>query len=464
MGVLATIAVLISIIAVGVSDAGIGRSGIASGRITRFASIFVNGREFGTETATVIVDGQAATVGDLKLGQTVFVRGIVDSELPVGVADEVVASSVIDGPITSIDSDEMQLTVLGKMAFADADSVVERLSGDDGFENLAVGDRVAISGFRRSDGSLLASRIEETAPGGDNRVVGEVNNLVATSFQIDDLVVDFGTAEIGGFPSGAVREGDNVRVRGSAFGVNGELIASKVEFVPGISSEGQDVGEFEGFIADFSSAAEFSVAGVRVVTNSGTGFVGGGAANLTTDTNVTVRGDFDAAGQLVASEVTIRGTQIRVYGLVTASSEAVVTVLETPVIAAADTHIEDSTDADVEPFGITDMSVGDYVETSSFKNPPATTPVVVERIERDDEEDDFRLDGFLSFVDTSTISVLGTTVYISNDTEFSDANDNEITLAEFLDGTMSGTFVQVRGDAYSGLGVTASKISFQLHD
>ncbi len=448
---LGTVAVIATLFMAVASDAGIGRNGISGGRITAFGSIFVNGREHVTTNAAIEIDGQPATESDLKLGQNVFVSGIVDSELPSGVAETIIANAVIAAAITDIDIDEMRVTVLGMVASADAETVFEKLSGDDEFDGFGIGDKVKISGFRQSDGNILATRIEETSPDSENLVVGTVKNLSATSFGIGDLAVDLSTVEeISGFDSGLLQEGDNVRVRSSAFGTNGELIATRLEFVPGLGRAGQGIGEFEGLITEFASASDFRIGGVQVVTQAGTLFVGGGAANLTTDVSVTVRGEFDAAGNLVASEVQIRGSRIRVHAHVDASSGSQLTVLGIPFLTTS--------------FGSTQIVAGDYVKIRSFKNPPATTPVLAEKIEHRDREEGIRLQGFVSVIDANTVAVLGTAVHTTSDTRFFDANDERITPAEFFSAATTGTFVKVSSDEPLSSSLARVEISLKIDD
>ena len=87
------VAALLSVIFVGISDAAIGRTGIARGHISRFGSIFINNREFDISNAVITVDGRTASEADLELGQVVFVRGLLDDEFPVGIADEEISAA-----------------------------------------------------------------------------------------------------------------------------------------------------------------------------------------------------------------------------------------------------------------------------------------------------------------------------------------------------------------------------------
>ena len=446
---LGTIALIFTLFVGVTSDAGIGRNGISGGRIAAFGSIFVNGRELVTTDAVITIDGQPATESDLKLGQNVLVSGIVDSDLPSGVADTIFANAVVAAAITEIDLDELQVTVLGKVAFTDAETVFEPLSGSNEFADFNTGQHVSISGFRQSDGNILATRIEEIPAESQNLVVGTVRSLSGTTFKIDDLIIDFSMAEeISGFDSGTVQDGDSVRVRSSTFGTNGELIASRLEFVPGIDSAVGDAGEIEGLITEFTSASDFRIGGVQIATQEGTVFVGGGPANLTSNVSVTVRGDFDTAGDLVAGKVEIRGSRIRVNGQVESMSGSELTVLGVPFLTTSS--------------GIARIVAGDFVRIRSFRNPPVTTPVLAEKIERRDREEDVRLQGFVSAIDANTVEIFGTAIHTTGDTRFFDANDDRITSVQFFKATTPGTFVKVSSDESLSSSLADVEISLMI--
>ena len=62
----------------GASAGTAGGSAMASGTVTGFGSVFVNGKRFETTAASFVVDGQPGSQGDLKLGMTVVVSGTVN--------------------------------------------------------------------------------------------------------------------------------------------------------------------------------------------------------------------------------------------------------------------------------------------------------------------------------------------------------------------------------------------------
>ncbi|MFE1602223.1 DUF5666 domain-containing protein [Methylobacterium sp. ID0610] len=132
-------------------DRGIGGTGVV-GTIRAFGSIVVNGLRIAyPPDAAVAIDGRPATVADLRLGQVV--RTVAQpgesglSTTRIDVMHEVV------GPVTAVGRD--RLTVLGQ-------SVATRAAAEP--RRWRLGERVAVSGLRRPDGVIVASRID---PAGD---------------------------------------------------------------------------------------------------------------------------------------------------------------------------------------------------------------------------------------------------------------------------------------------------------
>jgi hypothetical protein len=140
-------------------DRGLGGTGVI-GTIRRFGSIIVNDLRIAyPKDVAVRIDGAAATVSDLKIGQVVRVVAHEDdtglSTRHIDVTSEVV------GPVEAIAKGTM--TVLGQRIAAPP--------GQSG--RWRVGDRVAVSGLRRPDGVVVASLIEARATGPD-RVAGRI--------------------------------------------------------------------------------------------------------------------------------------------------------------------------------------------------------------------------------------------------------------------------------------------------
>ncbi|MCJ2088117.1 DUF5666 domain-containing protein [Methylobacterium sp. E-005] len=149
----------------GEGDRGIGGTGVI-GTIRGFGSIVVNGLRIAYPAEVVVtVDGEAAKVGDLRIGQVVQAVAARAAVRPDGSDGGLVTGRIdvvteVVGPVEAVAPG--RLVVLGQRVFTAG------LTGE-----WALGGRVAVSGLRRPDGIIVASLIEPRSPGPD-RVVGPV--------------------------------------------------------------------------------------------------------------------------------------------------------------------------------------------------------------------------------------------------------------------------------------------------
>ena len=217
---------------------------VSKGTITGFGSIVVNGIRFDTDSASIDVDGNPGTQSDLKVGHVVVVRGTMDDDGTNAVADAVSFGDVVEGPISAIDTDAGTITVLGQLIVIDADTSFDDDISPASIDGLNVNDTVEVSGFFLADGSVSATRIERKPAGTEFEITGHISNLSGTTFDINDLVVDFSGAALDDFPTGMHENGQLVEVKGNNLGGAGELIATRVEF------KGDDLDADPMFVTD----------------------------------------------------------------------------------------------------------------------------------------------------------------------------------------------------------------------
>jgi hypothetical protein len=150
------------------SDRGIGGTGITAlpgsgaigflGSIQRFGSIYVNGDRISyPDNADVRIDGRRRSVRDLMIGQVV--KTVATPERGRLVTDRILIDSEVVGAIAALDGARM--VVLGQTVDM----------GTTGTGAFTVGERVAISGIRRLDGTIDA-RLVEPAGTRMDQVVG----------------------------------------------------------------------------------------------------------------------------------------------------------------------------------------------------------------------------------------------------------------------------------------------------
>ena len=248
---------------------GIDGTGIMSaGVVTAIGSIEVNGTEFDTTNASVIVNGEVIGVGDevvednLNIGMVVSVEGrrLTDGSI---VADRVIFSANVVGPVTSADpfdpdDTERNIEVLGQEVVL---NVITEFEPDTyGVDQIALDDVVVVSGYRDFDGKIRATFIERTGSFGSGAIV-EVTGIVKNlnigleTFEINGLTVDYASIA-NDLPEGLLTENAFVEVEGTLDTPGGVMIADEIR--PGDESDRDDLDEFEilGFVTEVISVGD----------------------------------------------------------------------------------------------------------------------------------------------------------------------------------------------------------------
>ena len=445
---------------------------VSIGTISGFGSVIVNGTHYDTATAMFTVDGQSGSQSDLAVGDVVVVKGTAEDGTTRAIAETVEFDDNVEGPIEagSISIDPVDPTagtfvVLGQMVHFDFSTSFDDSISPASIEGLSDGDIVEVSGLVRSDGGIQATRIEpKTLQVGDLfEVTGLVAEpLTATSFMINDLVVDFVTrsATFDNFPSGRnVAVGDPVEVKGEqTLGPAGELIATRVEY-KGDRLDGVDGDhmEIEGFITDLADQQTFDVSHQAVSCGAGctvsTEGVAGGTLAL--NVKVEVKGQLEN-GVVVATSVDIRlGNAVRVTAVmeepvnVDANGDAVsVVLLGITFDVDIRTRFEDKDgSAATEIFNISDLVVGDYLEIRGQEDGSGSVFAVI--VERDDPDTETILQGFVETggANKPTLSILGVTVETNGATVFQNNDGSIITNPDigFWDRVGDGSLIKAKG-------------------
>jgi len=298
---------------VNVAGGGIGGTGyISSGTITAFGSIVVNGVEFDTGNALVIIGGRPAGIGNqaaldnLDLGQVVVVEGTVNDTISSGTASRVMYTPNVRGPVAEIihfDPTIKKIMVLGQTIIIDDSTVLRNTTAGD----LAVNNQVEVSGMVDAAGLIRATYVKKEAdsfaPLTEVEVKGMVQDMDSTSwtFRLNDLVVYYGGADMGRLPGGLPAAGQLVHVRG-IFGSGGLLEATDVDLADESIIASANRLEVEGFITEFFSTADFKMRSMKVKAHGNTQFMGGLVDEVETGARIRVRGTM-VNGTLVAQQI-----------------------------------------------------------------------------------------------------------------------------------------------------------------
>ena len=304
----------------GGSVAGVGSGGtgsFASGSISGFGSIVVNGIHYDESAASAAgaiqnEDGLVGSSASLKLGMVVNVTGSAisnSSTLPSATANAVSFGSELLGPIEgSINLASKTLVVLGQtVAVTGSTFFDDTLAG--GLLALQAGDVVEVYGFYDpASNTVSATRIEKSGAA-DFKLSGTVGNLntASSSFSIGSRMVSYANIS----PASqvpALANGQLVRVKAKNTLTKAGLLDAtriRVHGLGGLGSPGvgdRDEASVEGTVNAFTSATAFSVNGIAVDARNA--LVSGGAA-VALGVRVEVEGS-TSGNVLVARKVNVK--------------------------------------------------------------------------------------------------------------------------------------------------------------
>ncbi len=310
----------------GVDSGGTGApaASYASGPITGFGSVIVNGVHFDDRSASVSdADGNAKTRDDLRLGMTTNVFGsaitVDGSGNDTSTATSIVFGSEILGPLSASDPAARTLTVLGQTVDISSTTVFDAaLIG--GQAALLPGDIVEVyAHLDVATQHYAATRVERKAGALAFRLRGIVSGLdtAAKTFAIGATRISYaGTAYV----PATLADGRFVRVLLALAPSGGSWNAIAV--VDGTQPiADRDQATIKGLVSAFTSNTQFSVNGTPVDGRAAQ--FPAGSEGLGLGTRVEVEGT-TAAGVLVATVVTLvsdgdqAGQSFEVQGAITA--------------------------------------------------------------------------------------------------------------------------------------------------
>jgi len=312
---------------------GIDGTGIMSaGVVSAFGSIVVNGTEFDSSEAAIVINGEEIGVGEyfvqdnLEIGMVVTVEGRITTD-GRAVADRVIYSSEVVGPVTAVsgidpDTQEIILEVLGQTVVINLITQFEGTS----YGTIGVDDVVDVSGYGDFDGSIRATFVEKTgdfSAGTQVEVTGFITDLDEglRTFEINDLTVNYSTIA-NQLPEGIPADDLLVEVTGTLDAPDDELNATDIELADDLG--GDDVEEFEimGYVTEIISEngiIKFKIGNQEVHADADpeiVEYVDGDPADIVLGQKLEAEGSFEG-GILTAWEIEFwKPDQIEVEGVV----------------------------------------------------------------------------------------------------------------------------------------------------
>jgi hypothetical protein len=289
----------------GFSSGGIGGSGLTSGPIEGFGSVIVEGIEFSTRSATIMVNGEEATEGDLALGMYVTVVGTVEDDGITGSAEEVDYDDAVSGQVTAVDRMARSVEVLGQIVILDDDTRLQGVTE----ARIDVGDYVQVSGVADADDNVRATRLATRGAGRACRIVGRVANLAedGSAFRIRMQDIDASAATVVG---GDLADGDTVAVAADDCSATPALVADRIRKLsePDSGRQRNLLGvlttDFDGSHFSLQRFPGREVLDVEVIGD--TQFVGGDEGDLVRNARISIIGRLRGDGSLLAQRIRIR--------------------------------------------------------------------------------------------------------------------------------------------------------------
>ncbi|MFQ5470923.1 MAG: DUF5666 domain-containing protein [Gammaproteobacteria bacterium] len=367
------------------NTAGIGGTGItATGTVTGFGSVYVNGVEFFTtdDTSFDVDDNSNAGERDLRLGMVVTVTGTVSSDGKTGTAATIVYDDDIQGPVVGISSaanaSSRTFTVFGTAVSVQKNvTSFENIS----FDTLAEDDIVEISGYVDSNDVLNATHVNMVAAvngGNEVEVKGTILSASAYSFVMQvsgtQLTVNYtGSTDLRKVPGGMLSIGMFVEVKGNWQSSSSSTIAAtRVDVESKGLSDNLENASVEGIVTQYQSDSDFKVRGKTI---DAAGAIRN-PANLVIENGVKVEVQGPVInGVLTATRIEARGGRIQIAATVASVNvtDSVITMNVVSGQAGIPVHLNIKTRLEDEKthsasFGLASIVDGDYLEIEGYLN------------------------------------------------------------------------------------------------
>jgi len=451
----AATAVALLIAACGGGGGGISGTGtvvdVSYGSVTNKGSVWVNGVEYETVTAKVLIDGQTLTGDDsvVKVGMVVQVDGSIAKKE----AATVTVEGSLKGRVEAV-LDANRIVVMGQTVQVDDRTRYE------GNLRPALGDRVEVHGLVVGSGVLAGGYIavKTVAPNPPFAVKGLVSGHDPANnvFTVGNLLVRYAGATVSDLGSGSWN-GQLVEVKGTACAgalVCGTLTASKVE-AGGVKVDGSTPvkAEVEGYVRTVS-ATGFTVGTQAVTTSASTVFEGGVLDEILVGTQLEVEGTV-RSGVLQASKVQFR-ENVRLEGNVASRIGNVVTLTGLPGVTVGTNVLTDLDKIDA----IADLNVGDHLRIRGRSSGAAA--MVATRLELRSDDNRTILQAPVTTFADPTLRLLGVLVNTSTvpNVNFFGLDDASIGRSAFFAALRTGALVKARGEL-NGASVTWSEMELE---
>jgi len=261
----------------GTMTAGGGSGGTGIGPVTGFGSVIVNGVEYSTDNANIVIGGvENRPESELKVGMRVRVDGGFSTTGNTGSAKRIEAIREVRGPLdnNAVDNVLNRIRVMGQTVLVDPATILDNVADLLEFQAIQSGTlrhpEVEVHGAADDNGFLHATYIRKWAddflPADNVSIRGKMKEFNPTlrTFKVGSQTVTFPLLGLERVPPGAIFDnGIYVDVRGvlSSIGGAGTLNASRIEVLDNTLGASKDAVRVEGYVVSGTSMSSFVVLG-----------------------------------------------------------------------------------------------------------------------------------------------------------------------------------------------------------
>ncbi|KHF26685.1 DUF5666 domain-containing protein [Solemya velum gill symbiont] len=428
-----------------IASGGSGGTGISTGSIGGFGSIFVNGIEFDISGATLFRDGiQIFNDNDFELGEVVTIEGSIDSASGTGVATSVTYDEILVGPVTTAqgaDPDVQPIEVLGQTIRILPSTV---LSAD--IATMTQGVFVEISGYYNADQEIVATSIKVVgATTIEAKLFVDGVDLTTSPDEFDSNDLTVLLADLS-----HVTPADMVQVTAASNALAGTtLTASSVTVIVSSSpAQGTEI-ELEGIITSFISPSHFFVNGVEVTTDGGTIIENPAGIPIALNVRVEVEGVINSSGVLPADVLEVEDDsediELEVFGQIGAK-------IDPDTLVVQGTNYVIVLGSDLHGSSYASLNIGDWVHIHAEE---VSGEYIIEELElkaAPGGPEEGEIEGTVTDFNevAGWLVVNGTTINTDSGTVFRGPNENVIPSASFFDSIAIGSTEVHAIGAYTG--------------
>lgn len=434
---------------VGQDGTGAAPDSQATGVVTGFGSVIVDGVTYDVAGADIATDGTGGRrQDDLRVGMVVTLTGSLAGDGASGSASRVIFESLLRGTLDGAPG-ATALQVLGQRIGFDATTLFD---GVDSAAALASGDPVQVSGFTDPAGGFRATWVGKESSVPAPQLTGFITAANATVVQFAGLSVNIGSAALVGFGAGAPSVGQRVRATLQAAPAGGAAVATRLALIDaGLAGALRSLA-LHGLVRNWNAANRtFVLERQNVRLTAATQFVGGTLADIGNGARLRVIGPRGTDDVLSAARVHVYAPAVdgyvrgrvaaidlvnrRVTVQVTPVAQVVVQVQERTVLsdrtlaAGALTLANLAVNQEVLALGWLN---GSTLDAGLLQRLPITTPGV-------------GIGGPVSVIVNGTgLTILGVAVTPANAAQYFDAQGAVLSQAAFYAGLL-GALVRVEG-------------------